>query len=64
MEDIHIYDNIVKKAKEKKMSINFIEKSVGLGTGSMCKWNAVSPTVRNLKAVAVLLETTIDDLVT
>lgn len=63
-EDVRIYDNIVKKAKEKKMSINSIEKVAGLGIGSMCKWNTVSPTVRNLKAVAVILETTIDELVT
>lgn len=46
------------------MSINFIEKTVGLGVGSICKWNTVSPTVRSLKAVANALGTTIDDLVT
>ncbi len=46
------------------MSINSIEKAVGLGIGSMCKWNVVSPTVRNLKAVAMVLDTTIDELVT
>lgn len=61
-ESIRIYDNIVKKAKEKKLSINSIEKKLGLGIGSICKWNSVSPTVKNLRAVAKTLECSIDDL--
>lgn len=61
-ESVRIYDNIVKKAKEKKMSINSIEKSLGLGAGSICKWNSVSPTVRNLQAVAKALDCSVDDL--
>lgn len=44
------------------MSINSIEKSLGLGVGSICKWNSVSPTVRNLQAVAKTLDCSVDDL--
>ena len=58
-----IYDNICKEAKEKNISINTIEKETELSTGSLCKWNTVSPTVRSLKKVADCLGTTIEKLI-
>lgn len=64
METVFIYDNIVHRAKESGVSINSIEKEAGLGVGSICKWNTVSPTVRNLKRVADILGCTLDDLMT
>lgn len=57
-----IYRNISKKANEKGISINFIEKENNLARGSICKWDEVSPTVRNLKKVAVTLGCTVDEL--
>ena len=62
MRQLAIYDNIQKRAKDKGMSVNFIEKETGLSIGSLCKWNDVSPTVRSLKKVADILECTIDEL--
>ncbi len=56
-----IYDNIVRKAKEKGISINSLEKRAELGAGSLCKWNTVSPSVRSLKKIADILECTVDD---
>ncbi len=57
-----IYDNICNVAKEKKVSINSIEKETGLSVGSLCKWNVVSPTVRSLSKVAEYLGVSIEDL--
>lgn len=59
-----IYDNICKKAKEKGVSINSIEKETNLSIGSICKWNIVSPTAKSLKKVAIFLGCTVDDLLT
>lgn len=61
-EVMRIYDNIVKIAKEKKISINAIEKECELGIGSLCKWNTVSPTVRSLKKVSNCLDVSINIL--
>lgn len=62
MSEIKIYDNIQLKAKKSGMSINSLEKEANLGIGSICKWNDVSPTVRNLKKVADILKCSVDDL--
>lgn len=57
-----IYDNIVARAKEKGVSIRVIERECALATGSVCKWNEVSPSVRTLRKVADFLECTLDEL--
>lgn len=57
-----VYDSICKIAKQKKVSINSIEKETGLAIGSICKWNKVSPTVKSLKKVADYLGVKIEDL--
>ena len=57
-----IYDNVCRVARQKGISINSIEKETDLGTGSLCKWNSVSPTVRNLKKVADYLGVSIEEL--
>lgn len=62
MEHIAVYDNIQLKAKAARISINSIEKEAGLATGSVCKWNEVSPTARSLKKVADILGCTVDEL--
>ncbi len=57
-----IYDNIVKRAKEKGIPIRGIERSCELSPGSVCKWNTVSPSVTSLRKVADLLGCTLDEL--
>ena len=41
-----------------------VEKETNLGIGSLCKWNTVSPTIRNLKKVADYLGVSIEELLT
>lgn len=58
----NIFDKISKLASEKGMSINSLEEKSGVSTGSVYKWNNVSPTVKNLSKVAEVLGCTVDDL--
>lgn len=62
MLEVKIYDNIQERAKKIGISINTIEKKANLGIGSLCKWNNSSPTVRNLKKVADILNCSVDEL--
>lgn len=62
--NILLYDNIVKIAKTKGLSINAVEKKALISAGSLCKWNYVSPTLKNLIAVADVLGCTVDELIT
>lgn len=59
---MNLYEVIYQISKEKNISINQLEERAGLSTGSIYKWNTVSPTVKNLKKVAEVLETTVDSL--
>ena len=59
---MNLYEVIYQVSKEKNISINQLEERAGLSTGSIYKWNTVSPTVKNLKKVAEVLETTVDSL--
>lgn len=59
-----IYENICTRAKNRGISINKIEEQADISTGSICKWGRyVSPTVKNLKKVADILECTVDELI-
>ena len=62
MKGIRIYDNICAAAKTIGISINSIEKEAELSSGSLCKWNTVSPTVRSLKKVAEVLKVPVEKL--
>ena len=55
MGTIAVYDNVKNHAKAVGISINAIEKQAGLSAGSVCKWNAVSPTASSLLKVAQIL---------
>lgn len=57
-----IFDKVSKKASEKGVSINSLENKAGVSSGSIYKWNTVSPTIRNLSKVAEALECSIDEL--
>ena len=50
-------------AKEKCMSINQLEEKAELSKGSTYKWNTVSPSIKNLKKVADVLECTVNDFI-
>ena len=58
----NIFDKGSKRASEKGMSINSLEKKAGIAIGSVYKWNSVSPTIRNISKVAEVLECSIDEL--
>ena len=59
-----IYDNIRRRAKERGISINKLEEEANVSTGGICKWgNGISPTVKNIKKVADILECTVDELI-
>ena len=60
-----IYDNIRERAKERGLSINRLEEEANVSTGSICKWgNGISPTVKNIKKVADIVECTVEELIT
>lgn len=58
-----IYDRIKEICKKKGLSVSYVEKEAGLSNGTISKWNQSSPTVNNLNAVAIVLKTRIDKLV-
>lgn len=58
-----IYDRIKEICKKKGLSVSYVEKEAGLSNGTISKWNQSSPTVDNLNAVAIVLKTRIDKLV-
>ena len=57
-----IYDKIKEICKAQGISVTAVEKEAGLGNGTISKWNDVSPTVDNLKAVARVLKVKVDKL--
>lgn len=60
-----IVDNIRLISKEKNIpNIATLEKTVGLGNGTIAKWDKQSPSCSKLKLVADYLECPIDILVT
>lgn len=59
-----IYDNILKYAKEKGMSIQSIEKACNLSNGLISKWrDNNNPKLDNLRRVADCLEVSIEQLI-
>ena len=47
-----IYEKVKRLAKGKGVSINQIEKDLGLSSSSISKWNSSNPTSSKLKQVA------------
>lgn len=58
-----IFNNIKTIALKKGIPIYRLEQEAGLGKGSICKWNSVSPSVKNLKRVADVLGVKLDELI-
>ena len=47
-----IFNNIVKYAQEKNISISKLERLSNLSKGAISKWKTSSPTIESLQAVA------------
>ena len=60
---LQIYNKIKEICKQKGITPSSVEKQAGLANGLITKWNDFNPTVRNLKAVADVLEVSIDELI-
>ena len=58
-----IYDKIKLICKKKKIPISRIEADLGLSSGSICKWNTVSPSVEKVKKVANYLSVDINKII-
>ncbi len=58
-----IYENIKHITKQRKLTINEVERAADLGRGSISKWNKVSPSIQNIIKVAKVLGCTVDDLI-
>jgi len=59
-----IYENIIKLASEKNLTIQKIEKSCQLGQGTISKWKeSNNPKIDSLKRVADFLEVTVEQLI-
>ena len=58
-----LYTNIRTICGQRRLSISELERATGLGNGVVRKWNAASPTLRTVIAVADFLNVTLDELV-
>lgn len=58
-----IYKKISTLCKENKISIARLEKELGIGNGTIGRWEKSSPTVENLKKVADYFGVTVNDLI-
>lgn len=47
-----LYDKVKEACKTKGISVSALEKELGLGNGTITKWNKVAPNVYNLKKIA------------
>ena len=57
-----LYENVLRLATDRGMSISELEKKAGLSKASISKWKKSSPTADNLKAVAKVLKVKVDKL--
>ena len=57
-----LYDNVKELAKKQKIPIYKIEEELGIASGSMCKWNEISPSADKVLGVAKMLGTTVEEL--
>ena len=59
-----VYENILSRCKERKISVARLEKEVGLGNATIRGWEKSSPNSANLKRVADYFGVTVDELLT
>lgn len=58
-----IYENVKRIGKERRHSISSIERDLHFTKGSIYKWNKSAPGIQKVRAVANLLDCSIEDLV-
>ena len=57
---MEIYKKVQEACKEKGMSILSLETKLGYSRGSICKWDAHTPSIKKVKEVADELEKPIE----
>lgn len=57
-----LLDNIKRLCKENKTSICAVERTLGIGNGTIGKWDVYSPRLDIVKKVADHFGTTVDEL--
>ena len=57
-----LLDNIKRLCKEKKTSICAVERTLGIGNGTIGKWDVYSPRLDIVKKVADYFGMTVDEL--
>lgn len=57
-----LYNNIKKLAQLQKIPVYKIEEELGISSGSICKWNEISPSAEKVLGVAKILGTTVEEL--
>lgn len=58
-----VYKNISELCNQRNISIAKLEREVGVGNGTIGRWEKSSPTVENLKKVADYFGVTVNDLI-
>jgi len=58
-----VYDKIMALCKERKVPVYQLEKSCGIGNGTIGRWSESNPRVDRLKLVADFFGVTIDELI-
>lgn len=58
-----LFDRIKAICAEKGMSISYLERTAGLGNGTIDGWNNSSPRLDNVIAVAKVLDVPIEKLI-
>lgn len=58
-----ILNNISSLCQKNNISIARLEKTLGIGNGTIGGWDRASPTVSKLKLVADYFHVTVDDLI-
>jgi len=58
-----LLQNILALCEERKISVAKLEKEIGLGNATISRWGKSSPTVENVRKVAVFFGVTVDELI-
>lgn len=58
-----LYKNIVALCKGKGINISKLEREIGLGNGTIGRWERVSPSLENVRKVADFFGVSIDSLI-
>lgn len=58
-----IYTKVAQLCKQRGISISKLEKEVGIGNGTIGRWEKSSPTVESIKKVADYFGVSVDSLI-